>query len=104
MVCLWVGRRRWEQPRHHYKRIIGKAGNQRALQDLQRRQLKWRRQDARSAAGLEQLHWKQLRRIVGLNPWGEQLLYRVKTQALSLYSPVTGATPALMVNAHVWAR
>ncbi|OWZ07690.1 hypothetical protein PHMEG_00019883, partial [Phytophthora megakarya] len=46
---------------------------------------------APAAAGLEEMDFSQIRRIVALNPWGEQLLLRLKLHAFSMYDP-TSAT------------
>lgn len=40
--------------------------------------------------GLSRLEWKRLRRITGLSPWGEQLLFRLKHNANSLHDPTSG--------------
>ncbi|KAE8914527.1 hypothetical protein PF003_g1942 [Phytophthora fragariae] len=89
MVCLWIGTRVWRTPRKAYKAQIGAKARIKGLADSAMRQNKWAASNAGAAAGLKELSWHRLRRIVGLNPWGEQLLLRIKLHAISTYNPVT---------------
>jgi hypothetical protein len=50
---------------------------------------KWSARRSDAAEGLGRLHWRKIRRIVGLTPWGAQLLFRVKHHALSVYDPIS---------------
>ena len=87
MVCLWVGRRRWSRSRAHFEQAAAAASRRRGWKERTHRMKDWRHAGAAAAAGVASLEWKRLRRILGLNGWGEQLLYRVKTKAFSLYDP-----------------
>ncbi|KAE8904742.1 hypothetical protein PF003_g11155 [Phytophthora fragariae] len=91
MVCLWTGTRVWRTPRKAYKAQIGAKARIKGLADSAMRQNKWAASNAGAAAGLKELSWHRLRRIVGPNPWGEQLLLRIKLHAISTYgyNPVT---------------
>lgn len=89
MVCLWIGTRAWKTPRKAYKAQIGVTTRTMRLADSNTRQARWEATSTVAAAGLKHLTWRQLRRIVGLNPWGGQLLLRVKLHAISTYNPVT---------------
>ncbi|OWZ02758.1 reverse transcriptase [Phytophthora megakarya] len=88
MICLWVGNRRWVLPRRLFRQRIATASRSRGLHSRNRRADKWEQQSTAAVAGLKMLEWNRLRRIVGLGPWGEQLLLRLKLQAFSLYDPV----------------
>ena len=71
----------------HFKRAAVAASRRRGWKERTRRMKDWRQAGAAAAAGIATLEWKRLRRILGLNGWGEQLLYRMKTKAFSLYDP-----------------
>jgi ribonuclease HI len=49
----------------------------------------WRTHSRDAATGLGLLPWRGLRRVLGLTPWSEQLLFRLKHHALSAYNPVS---------------
>ncbi|KAE8877885.1 hypothetical protein PF003_g37949 [Phytophthora fragariae] len=83
MACLWVGNRK------AYKELLGAAKKDKGMALSTARQRKWTALSTAAATALEVLTWKRIRRIVGLNPWGEQLLIRVKLHAISVHNPVT---------------
>ncbi|OWZ13663.1 reverse transcriptase [Phytophthora megakarya] len=85
MACLWVGKSRWSRSRHHYKAYVATASHRNGTRCRDEKLAKWKCLSTGATAGLRSLDWKQIRRIVGLNPWGEQILYRLKLQAFSLY-------------------
>ncbi|KAE9267640.1 hypothetical protein PR003_g31709, partial [Phytophthora rubi] len=89
MACLWAGNRRWKSTRKAYKKQLGAAKNDKGRALSTARQQKWAALSPAAATGLGSLTWKRIRRIVGLNPWGEQLLVRVKLHAISVFNPVT---------------
>jgi ribonuclease HI len=85
LVCLWVGRRRWTRTRREYKERVAAANRRRGAKDLGSRLQKWQEESPQMAVGIARLEWKRIRRVVGLNPWGEQLLLRLKLRAFSLF-------------------
>ncbi|GMF51301.1 unnamed protein product [Phytophthora fragariaefolia] len=87
LVCLWAGSRRWKWPRREYKQRVADASGKRGRSILKEREANW---SGAAAAGLEILEWRRLRRIVGLSPWGEQLLQRLKLHAYSTYDAKHG--------------
>ncbi|KAG7381121.1 hypothetical protein PHYPSEUDO_006447 [Phytophthora pseudosyringae] len=89
LVCLWAGRRRWKVSRKLFKAQINKRERTQGMGVGAKAQVKWCRHSSAAAIGLGQLRWHKLRRVVGLTPWGEQLIYRLKHHALSAYNPVS---------------
>jgi len=89
LVCLWAGRRRATPTRQHFKRQLTKRECARGKWTRAKASSKWEDRNADAAAGLEHLHWRKIRRIVGLTPWGAQLIFRLKHNALSTYDPIT---------------
>jgi hypothetical protein len=89
MVCLWAGRRRVAVSRQHFKKKLHQKTRKRGKQLRDRAMSRWAEHSAEAAAGLELLHWSSIRRVVGLTPWGAQLLLRLKHHALSTYDPVS---------------
>ncbi|OWZ13403.1 reverse transcriptase [Phytophthora megakarya] len=89
LVCLWVGKRRWTQKRAHFKRAIAKASKQRCFTAKAERENNWRVTGGSIGAIISGLEWKRLRRILGLNARGEQLLFRNRHGALSTWNPIT---------------
>lgn len=85
LVCLWVGHRRWSRRRGEHKRRFADSTLKRGAMSISARSLKWKELSGAAAAGLATLEWKRIRRIVGMNPWGEQILIRLKHHALSIY-------------------
>jgi len=88
MVCMWAGPRRWTATRQHFKRQLNLRRSERGITRRDQAHRKWKSHSTGAATGLEMLHWKKVRRVVGLTPWGEQLLLRVKHHALSVYNPI----------------
>jgi hypothetical protein len=84
-VSLWITGRRRRHSRRHYKSFVQHAANRRGLEQVRLRARKWAESSPHAAAGLATLEWKRIRRILGLGPWGEQILYRLKARAFSLY-------------------
>ncbi|KAE8980382.1 hypothetical protein PR003_g25770 [Phytophthora rubi] len=89
MVCLWAGHRRSNMTRKIYNAILLKPNVDKDVTLRTKRLAKWKYLNEAAAVGLEALSWTRVRRIVGLNPWGEQLLLRVKLHASSTYNPVS---------------
>lgn len=85
LVCLWAGRRRWAQTRRTFKRRVAAATITRGKAKIEERASKWREQSTDAACGLDEMQWRRIRRVVGLGPWGEQLIHRLKLQAFSIY-------------------
>jgi hypothetical protein len=89
MVCLWAGRRRWKITRKNYKEQISARDRATGKRIRDKALSKWHSQSVTAATGLKAIRWGALRRIVGLTPWGEQLLFRLKHHAVSAYNPVS---------------
>lgn len=89
IVSLWAGDRRWKTPRKTYKHLIRKHTDQQSREHSRAQQRKWHQENGLVATGLDSLAWKRIRRVVGLNPWGEQILLRLKHHAASIYNPVS---------------
>ncbi|OWZ22117.1 reverse transcriptase [Phytophthora megakarya] len=85
LVCLWVGRKRWSRIRRAYKDYVATTANNRGAEKLTQVRKKWDAHSGEAQQGLEQLEWKRIRRVVGLNTWGEQLRFRLKHYAFSLF-------------------
>eukprot|EP00644_Phytophthora_capsici_P018373 jgi/Phyca11/130168/e_gw1.91.99.1 len=85
MLCLWAGKRRWSRSRHHYKTFVRTASRKKGFSLRDEQIGRWKDLSRVADKGLQSLEWRQIRRIVGLTPWGEQILYRLKLQAYSLY-------------------
>ncbi|OWY99770.1 hypothetical protein PHMEG_00029173 [Phytophthora megakarya] len=79
----------WSRTRQFFKQSIEETKRHRAKETLSRRQARWE-QDPLAAAGIRCLEWTRIRLILGLNGWGEQLLYRLKSGGLSLYDSTQG--------------
>ncbi|KAG2951576.1 hypothetical protein PC116_g15616 [Phytophthora cactorum] len=84
LMCLWVGARRWAISRRRYKHALMRAWQRQDKGQVERRVHKWKALSCHAAAGLKDPSWPRIRQIVGLTPWGEQLLYRLKLQVSSL--------------------
>jgi ribonuclease HI len=84
-VSLWLAGRRRPWRRQHYKHYVRHAGIRRGLRVETSRADKWKTSSAAAATGLAMLEWKRIRRVLGLGPWGEQVLYRLKARAFSVY-------------------
>ncbi|KAE9269165.1 hypothetical protein PR003_g31221, partial [Phytophthora rubi] len=89
LVCLWAGKRRWKTPRRIFKAKLRIRAEAKGTAIAATRQGRWAEMSKDAAAGITVLAWKRIRRVVGLNPWGEQILLRIKHQAVSLFNPVT---------------
>nr|KAE8946346.1 hypothetical protein PF009_g4031 [Phytophthora fragariae] len=89
LVCLWAGKRRWKTPRRICKAKLRIRAEAKGTAIAATRQGRWAEMSKDAAAGITALAWKRIRRVVGLNPWGEQILLRIKLQAVSLFNPVT---------------
>lgn len=85
LVCLWAGGRRWTRTRKHYKTRNSQPAHRRGVVNKEKRAAKWVDTSTAAAAGLAALPWKSIRRIIGLGPWGEQSLLRLKWGAFSMY-------------------
>eukprot|EP00644_Phytophthora_capsici_P002167 jgi/Phyca11/114737/e_gw1.27.439.1 len=90
LVSLWTGVQVWSFARKHFRAWLSAAPRRRGSVSLLRRAAKWKEADAKAADGLSALEWRRIRRIVGIGPWGEQILLRLKLYAFSLYDPITG--------------
>jgi hypothetical protein len=84
-VSLWAAGRRRRLPRKHYKGFVKHAATNRGHDQIRQRAQKWSETSATAAQGLVTLEWKRIRRVLDLGPWGEQIIYRNKTRAFSLY-------------------
>jgi hypothetical protein len=89
MVCLWAGRRSWKVSRKRYKEQLSARDRASGLMIRDKARGKWQSHSEAAANGLNAIRWSTLRRIVGLTPWGEQLLFRMKHHAVSAYNPVS---------------
>ncbi|KAE9280594.1 hypothetical protein PR003_g27921, partial [Phytophthora rubi] len=90
LVYLRTAGRRRQHSRKHYKRYVRWAAARRGITQEQMRAEKWRKSSATAAEGLAKLEWKQIRRILGLGSRGEQVLYRLKAWAYSMYDVRNG--------------
>ncbi|KAE9115952.1 hypothetical protein PF010_g9139 [Phytophthora fragariae] len=88
MVRLWKGPNRGPHSWQAYKRILQHSMNTKGARRVSRGTGKWAQLSAEAAQGVEALRWTDIRRIVGLNPWGEQLRLRIKHHALSIFTPL----------------
>jgi hypothetical protein len=84
-VSLWTAGRRRGHPRRHYTQFVDFTATRRGHAQTRMRARKWTEASDQAAAGLATLEWTRIRRVLGLGPWGEQILYRLKTRAFSLY-------------------
>jgi len=89
VVYLWVGRRRKTVSRHLFKARIAKKDRERGTGLITKAKDRWASHSSSAAEGLDLLHWRKIRRVVGLTPWGSQLLFRLKHHALSVYDPIS---------------
>ncbi|KAE8905163.1 hypothetical protein PF005_g9008 [Phytophthora fragariae] len=89
LVCLWTGNMKWMGIRSCYKILLATRSRRKATVTTKVAQNKWTDENHKAAHGLDKLQWASIRRTVGLNPWGEQLLYRIKQHARSTYNPVS---------------
>lgn len=70
MVYLWIGKHRWTTSKKAYFQILQAHDQRRAMQKCEQAQTRWRAMSQPVASGLAVLKWPQIRKIVGLNPWG----------------------------------
>ncbi|GMF50394.1 unnamed protein product [Phytophthora fragariaefolia] len=85
LVCIWAGRRRWTRTRREYKQRVAAASIRRGNANRKARATRWENESGDAARGLETLEWKRIRRIVGMGPWGEEFLLRLKLHAYSVF-------------------
>ncbi|OWZ02128.1 hypothetical protein PHMEG_00026360 [Phytophthora megakarya] len=88
MVHLWTGCRRWRQTRQGYKHGAISTQRRRGLRDVSRRKEDWITENVVIDQGLSTLKWTHIRKMVGIPPWGEQLLFRLKHRALTRWDPI----------------
>ncbi|KAE8884879.1 hypothetical protein PF005_g3796 [Phytophthora fragariae] len=89
IVCLWVGKRRWATSRRVYRRFLTHQRTKKCIGMSTVKAERWRTSSPHIAHGLADITWRRIRRVIGLNPWGEQLLLRIKHHAISVYNPVS---------------
>jgi hypothetical protein len=89
MICLCAGQRRWAPRARHFKTNLARQAVRQGRRKAARASIKWRTQSHEVAEGLALLQWRELRRVMGLTPWSEQVLLRLKHHALSTYNPVS---------------
>lgn len=65
LVCLWSGRRRWGQPRHHYKKAAMEATCRHGGLEVTGRQHAWRHDNPVVVTATMKVSWKAIRRITG---------------------------------------
>lgn len=87
-----MGHRRWSRRRSELKARAAAASVRRGTINLDERAAKWNEQNGEAALGMGKLEWNRIRRVIGLSPWGEQVLLRLKWHALSLYDAKHGKT------------
>eukprot|EP00644_Phytophthora_capsici_P018957 jgi/Phyca11/132647/e_gw1.196.8.1 len=90
LVSLWTKVAVWQPERQYYRERILMNKWARAEKSKAKRTAKWFGASRAAALGLQKLEWKRLRRVVGVGPWGEQILLRLKLYAFSLYDPSSG--------------
>ncbi|POM67633.1 Reverse transcriptase, partial [Phytophthora palmivora] len=85
IACFWAGKRRWSITRQQARRAAVAARRMRGEQRVRQRDLDWQAENTAIHDALTAVSWSCIRSLVGLNPWGERLLYRLKTRSLSCY-------------------
>jgi hypothetical protein len=100
-VCLWLAGRRRPHSRRHYKRYVRHAVIQRGQRVEQAKAVQWKETSTLAATGFTLLEWKRIRRVLGLGPWGEQSLYRLKARASHCTMYCTSDWGARMTNVHM---
>jgi len=76
--------------RRKLKEYIAHNSRSHGLRQGDSRAAAWADNSSAAAAGLNKLEWLRIRRILGLGPWGEQVLYRLKARAYSMYDMRNG--------------
>jgi hypothetical protein len=89
MTILWAGRRQVPLTRRHFKSRMSQRDRERGKRLRARAKDKWSSHSGSAAEVLDLLHWRAVRRVVGVTPWASQLLLRLKHHALSAYDPVS---------------
>ncbi|EGZ13047.1 hypothetical protein PHYSODRAFT_413397, partial [Phytophthora sojae] len=88
LVCVRAGRARKKLRRRHYKDAARTAPRRRGARGTTNRQATWVSDSEEIGRALQTYSWADIRKIVGVSPWGEQLLFRIKQRAFSRYDPV----------------
>ncbi|KAG3081054.1 hypothetical protein PI124_g19474 [Phytophthora idaei] len=74
LVSSWPRRKGQTETKKHFKQAVSITSRRRGAASLTRRQQKWEKADRNAISGLTNLKWKWIRRIVGIEQWGEKLL------------------------------
>ncbi|OWY92089.1 reverse transcriptase, partial [Phytophthora megakarya] len=82
--------RRWVLLRRHYRDMVGASSIRRDSLKLAKRSDRWNKLSLRAAEGFSRLEWKRVQRVVGIRPWREQILLRLKLHAFSTYDSSRG--------------
>eukprot|EP00644_Phytophthora_capsici_P006682 jgi/Phyca11/103650/e_gw1.8.793.1 len=90
LAGCWDHANTWRPKRKLIRTMLTRTSRRTGIRSLQRRRERWNEASRAAATGLDSLEWRRLRRIVGVGPWGEQLLIRLKLHAFSVYDPTTG--------------
>ncbi|OWZ11153.1 hypothetical protein PHMEG_00015870 [Phytophthora megakarya] len=97
MVCLWVGGRRWKQSRRRYKRAAIAAARRRGTQDALHRHNAWVHDSPQIGQAIYSVSWIEGRQVLGASAWGEQVFYRLKLRAFSMWDPAA-LRPACVIE------
>ncbi|KAE8987701.1 hypothetical protein PR003_g22525 [Phytophthora rubi] len=85
MGCAWIGHRRWRRRRSDFRAVVTESSRKKATSSLTHRAAAWATENPAFHKALKTLPWASIRKFVGLNAWGERLLYRLKLRGLNLF-------------------
>ncbi|TDH68350.1 hypothetical protein CCR75_006747 [Bremia lactucae] len=88
-ICILVNHSRWTFTKAQFRNRIAERRNRIAADKADTAQACWNKLNSTIASGFVDLKSKHLWNIVGINAWGEQMIYRLKRYALSAYNPLT---------------
>ncbi|OWZ11685.1 reverse transcriptase [Phytophthora megakarya] len=82
-VYLWACKKRWRQNRRGWKEAATAAARRRGVLEVSRRGTSWNIDSETIGTALDTVSWIGIRQLVGVSPWGEQLLHRIKFHAFT---------------------
>jgi len=86
MKPLWTGKRRWRQTRKMYKQLINKQRDVDSAIAVGKLNEEMAIDNARVAAALQRLSWKQVYRMEGVSAYQTQNIYKLKMNRLRLWA------------------
>ncbi|OWZ08310.1 hypothetical protein PHMEG_00019166 [Phytophthora megakarya] len=75
---MWANGRCYARSRASFKNSVRTAQRRRGAYEVLRRQAAWNNECPALGAALQSVKWETIRKLMGVSPWGKQLLQRIK--------------------------